>query len=215
MPTKRLIRIKRDLDLAQGDLKLEIDEIDTRNAEPSDLDRRLSQVKTLGDLAFSQKTDVSSANPYSCTFTYNPFSKFSITDTYDQYVAYDEVIVLKDPRKIVRTRNFGYFSFVDQYRIFVKHFKRWVKGMNKILDKKDQLLGWDVYIEKTKIGTLHAHAVLWSNCNYDQAFGNYSATVWAGIAKGQVRAMNGAFTKVNKIEAWRDYMVKDTSLEIF
>lgn len=223
---RRIYKLKRECldllnDVSDNSLKdvstsnIVIEEIDTRKAHQSDLDRLVSTAQKMGDLAFAHKFDISGCNPYACTFTYNPYSKFSITDIYDQYVQYDETIILKDPKKLIRTRQFGYFTFTDQYRIFVKHFKRWVTGMNKILDKKDQLRGWEVYIEKTKIGTLHAHAILWSNCNYDQAFGNYSATIWAQIGKGQVRAMNGAFGKVSSMESWNKYIIKDTELSLF
>lgn len=192
-----------------------IEEIDTRSKIISPLDEMIARAEKLGDLAFEATNDVSGHNPYSCTFTYNPFSRFSITDTYDQYVQYDETVILKDPKKITRTRQFGHFSFLDQYRIFRKHFKRWIKDFNSILDKKDKIVGYKVYIEKTKCGTLHAHAIIFSNTNYNEAFGNYSSTIWAKIAKGQVRAMKNAFDKVHDMQAWNKYIIKDTELEIF
>lgn len=192
-----------------------IEEIDTRKAIISPLDEMIDKAEKLGDLAFEQIGDVSGCNPYSCTFTYNPYSRFSLTDIYDEYVQYDEHIILKDPKKVTRTKQFGHWSFLNQYRIFRKHFKRWFQDMNKILDKKDQLKGYKVYIEKTKCGTLHAHTIIFSNCNYNEAFGNYSATIWARIAKGQVRAMKKAFDKVHNLEQWNKYIIKDTELTIF
>lgn len=196
-----------------------IDEIDTRKAIMTPLDVMIAEATILGDLAMEliHPHDLSS-NQYSCTFTYNPFARFSLLDTYDQYVTYDEHVILKDPKKVTRTRQFGNFSFQDQYRIFRKHFGRWYKQMNKVLDKKDQLKGYKVYIEKTKVGTLHAHAIIHCNCNYNEAFGNISATIWASIAKGQVRAMQTdkkkAFDKVYDSNAWSKYISKDTGVEI-
>jgi len=198
-----------------NDKNIEIEEIDTRRQIISSLDEMIANAEHLGDLAFEDMKDASGCNPYSCTFTYNPFSRFSITETYDKYVEYDVVVVLKDPKKVTRTKQFGHFSFLHQYQIFRKHFKRWYQDMNKILDKKDRLLGYKVYIEKTKIGTLHAHSIVFSNCNYNEAFGNYSATIWAKIAKGQVRAMKKAFDVVHDMQAWNKYIIKDTELEIF
>lgn len=192
-----------------------IEEIDTRKAIISNLDEMIARAEKLGDLSFEDMSGVSGENPYSCTFTYNPYSKFSLTDTIDQYVQYDEHVILKDPKKHVRTKQFGYYGFHDQYRIFRKHFMRWYKDMNKILDKKDQLKGYKVYIEKTKSGTLHAHSIIFSNCNYNESFGNYCATTWARIAKGQVRAMKKAFDMVHDFQAWNAYIIKDAELEIF
>lgn len=215
MTIRRKIKINKDYDLVGDISNTTVEEIDTRHKSISPLDEMLEKAKTLGDLAFESVDDVSGCNPYSCTFTYNPFAKFSLSDTYDEYVQYDEHVILKDPKKITRTKQFGYFNFIDQYRIFQKHFKRWYKDMNSILDKKDKLKGYSVYIEKTKLGTLHAHTIIYSNCNYNEAFGHYSATIWARIAKGQVRAMNGAFDKVHDMQAYNKYIIKDTELSLF
>lgn len=190
-----------------------IQEIDTRRKSISPLDEMLENAKQLGDLAFELNGD-SSGHQMSCTFTYNPFSRFSLTDTYDEYVQYDMHVVLKDPKKITRSKQFGHFNYLDQYRIFSKQFKRWYQDMNKILDKKDKITGYKVYVEKTKCGTLHAHAIIFSECNYNEGFGSYASAIWARIAKGQVRAMKNAFDKVHDKDAWRKYISKDTGVEI-
>lgn len=203
--------------LQDGSSNLVIEAIDTRNPNPilSLLDERIEKAHKMGDLIIEDTTCISGCNPYSCTFTYNPSAKFSITETYDAYIEYEALVVLKDPKKITRTRQFGNFSFMDQYRIFNRHFKRWLKDLNGVLDKKDKIRGYQVYIEKTKQGTLHAHSVIFTPCNYIDGFSGIAGTLWSRIAKGHVRAMKGAFDQVHNMGQWNKYIQKDMELNIF
>lgn len=194
--------------------KIEIEEIDTRQANHSLLDEWLAKVQTLGELSIENTSDISGCTGYSCTFTYNPYSKFSISDTIDKYITYDDKVFLQDPKKYTRTKKFIHFSFKDQYRIFTRHFDRWVNRMNGILDKKDKIRGWSVWLEQTKLGTLHAHSIIYSPIQYDEAFGNYCAASWASIAKGSVRAMKRAFEKMRNKEGWNEYIQKNKDTKI-
>lgn len=165
----------------------------------------------LGQLAFkyiAPKTDLSSV--YFCTFTYNPGSKHSYVS---QPKAFD-FEMLPDgsfkPWKEKRiTRCFADYSFEVQYELFRKHFEKWVKDMNNILSVHNNITGWEVYIEKTKSGLLHAHSLIYSECSYGESFGNYCAATWARISHGQVSAMKRAFEPVRNLKGVREYVKKD------
>lgn len=221
MPKRILVNVKgkkTDSDLVKTVMNnLIIDEIDTRDpkAMRTHLDERIATATKLGDLVIEDTIDISGCNNYSCTFTYNPNSRFSITETYDKYMLVDESVIVQDPKKLTRTRQFGHYSFFDQYKIFCRHFKRWIKDLNAVIDKKDKIRGYQVYIEKTKCGTLHAHSIIFTPCNYIEGFSTIAGTLWSRIAKGHVRAMKGAFDQVHDMKAWRNYIEKDKELEIF
>lgn len=155
---------------------------------------------------------------YSMTFNYNPMSVHTVKD--DPVLVWstvnedcDEAMfwqsVTGRPKSKTRTKQFGYFSFQDQYTIFKKHFKRWNKDMNDLIP--DSVVGYKVCIEQTKQGILHAHALIYSNNNYESMVTSTARTLWAKQSKGKVCAMKNAFGAVKNQKSWMQYITKDVN----
>nr|UOF82201.1 hypothetical protein [Cressdnaviricota sp.] len=99
-------------------------------------------------------------------------------------------------------------SFDDQYLIFRKHFTKWRNAMNRIMESYAKISGYEVFIEKTEKGILHAHAKVYSKCSYKEGFGQNSSAIWANIAHGKVSAMQKAFEPVRNSSGLNRYLRK-------
>lgn len=180
--------------------------------------------KTLNDFSFndmSRVRDISSM--FFCTFTYSSTACFHkkevIPATYwDDEIHHTvqfingKIVKLSGEQSpaTIKTRLIPYWdmSFIDQYDLFVKHFKRWISSMNKVLDHSARITGYQVIIELTSKGILHAHSRVYSRCNYKDGFGSTASALWANIAKGKVSAMSKAFEPVRNSSGLHKYMLK-------
>lgn len=168
----------------------------------------------LSDLSLNK--DVSSYNTmYSFTFNYDPKSLHNrrVEVPVALLESSDEVdfwrFALGDEKKKYKTYHleFQLFSFIEQYEIFKKHFKRWLKNMNDVIPYS--VVGYTVCIERTKNGILHAHAVIYSDNNYAEMCCTTARSLWASVSKGRVCAMKNAFAPVKSGKQWVKYVTKD------
>jgi len=195
-------------------------------------------VKTLSDYSFSDVSniwDISSV--FFCTFTYSSTACFSLKEKDGRtckcppqvFNPIDPEDVLFIGGKIVmpsswykeevlpckciigdryRLVPFWDMSFEDQYMIFRKHFVKWRNSMNRVMDSYAKISGYEVFIEKTEKGVLHAHAKIYSKCQYKEGFGQNSSALWANIAHGKVSAMQKAFEPVRNVSGLNNYLRK-------
>lgn len=174
----------------------------------------------LGDLSLNSIPQ-DHTSVYSFTFNYNPYAKHTIKDDAvtvwqecgddcDELLFWESVTGHKKYRS--RTKQFGHFSFQDQYTIFCKHFNKWIKEMNALIP--DSVIGYSVCIELTKQGILHAHSIIYSNNNYKDMCCSTARVLWAKISKGKVCAMKNAFAPVQSASAWQKYITKDVKKTI-
>jgi len=200
------------------------------NPQPSD--------KTLNDYSFNDTNNIwDLSSSFFCTFTYSstacfsrkeedmrsckcPPQKFNPVDPEDVIFVNGHIVMpqswykeeilpckchLTDRYKLVP---FWDMSFDEQYILFRKHFTKWRNSMNRIMDSYAKISGYEVFIEKTEKGILHAHAKIYSKCAYKEGFGQNSSAIWANIAHGKVSAMQKAFEPVRNPSGLNKYLRK-------
>lgn len=169
------------------------------------------------DLSLNQAVDASGYTTiYAFTFNYNPMTTQTLSVARDMtYLSPDCEEILfwtyafgKAPKRVI-TKPMGMFAFSDQYTIFKKHFKTWLKDVNKLVP--EAVVGYNMTIEETKVGVLHAHAMIYSRNNYEETVCQTARVLWARITKGKTYAMEKAFEKCSSAKAWQKYITKNFS----
>lgn len=206
------------------------------SAQPSD--------KTLNDYSFSNTKAIwDTSSSFFCTFTYSTTACFSkkLLDTrtciyhpeFFNPINPEDVIYIngqiimplswyKDEVQpcncirpdIYKLTPFCDMSFDDQYTLFRKHFTKWLNSMNRIMDSYAKISGYEVFIEKTEKGILHAHSKIYSKCTYKEGFGQNSSAIWANIAHGKVSAMKHAFEPIRNLSGLNKYLIKSQNDKI-